>query len=117
MMEFSDSRPIYRQILDYCFGCITSGQWAVDGRIPSVKELATELSVNTRTVLKAFDLMHDLGVIYQKRGLGYFVAPDAAECIRADRRREFIATTLPEFQAQMRLAGLTPEEIIPLLQK
>ncbi len=69
-MEFNENRPIYKQIIDYCFSHIMSGEWAYESRIPSTKDMSVTLAVNNRTVLKAYDDMHALGVIYQKRGLG-----------------------------------------------
>ena len=92
-MEFSDTKPIFRQIIEYCYLRILSGEWEVGGRIPSTKELAVTLAVNNRTVLKAYDEMHDLGVIYQKRGLGYFISAEAHSLILAGRRREFMDVT------------------------
>lgn len=116
-MEFSDTKPIFRQIIEYCYLRILSGEWEVGGRIPSTKELAVTLAVNNRTVLKAYDEMHDLGVIYQKRGLGYFISAEANSLILAGRRREFMDVTLPEFIAQMRVLGLTSADILPCFRK
>lgn len=114
-MEFADNKPIFRQITDYCRQHILSGAWAAGGRIPSTKELAVELAVNHRTVMKAYDDMNEAGVVFQKRGLGYFVAADAIEAIHRQMRAEFMTTTLPEFIAAMRMAGLTPADVIPLI--
>lgn len=114
-MEFNDNRPIYKQITDYCYARIMSGEWVADTRIPSVKELAVTLSVNSRTVLKAFDDMHQLGVIYQKRGLGYFVASGACEVILQSRRRDFFEEVVPEIARQMELLRLKVDDVAPFL--
>lgn len=116
-MDFTEGKPIYRQITDYCYDRIASGDWPVDGRIPSTKDLCIEMGVNNRTVLKAFDDMADAGVIYQKRGMGYFVAPDASNLIMEERRAEFLRKTLPEFKEQMQFLGFTPAEVAELLTK
>ncbi|MDE7388168.1 MAG: GntR family transcriptional regulator [Muribaculaceae bacterium] len=116
MMEFADNKPIYLQVTDFCRRQILDGKWVTHGRIPSTKELAVELAVNHRTVMKAYDDMNSAGVVYQKRGLGYFVAPDAIEAIHRQMRAEFMATTLPDFLAAMRMAGLTPADVIPLIR-
>ena len=88
-MDFKNNKPIYKQIIDYCFGNIMSGEWAVDGRVPSIKELSVELAVNNRTVIKAYEYMQMKEIIYVKRGLGYFVSPDARDIIVEERRDEF----------------------------
>ncbi|MDE6513098.1 MAG: GntR family transcriptional regulator [Muribaculaceae bacterium] len=96
---------------------IRAGRWEVECRIPSTKELAVELAVNNRTVMKAYDDLSDAGVIYQRRGLGYYVAPDAPDKIRELYRREFLTSILPPVRLAMELAGLTPEEVMELLSK
>ncbi len=110
-MDFNANKPIYQQITDYCYGRIIAGAWIADGRIPSVKELSVEMTVNNRTVLKAYDDLQADGVIYQKRGLGYFVAPDACDRIRERQRAEFFSTTVPELKRQMTLLGISADEL------
>lgn len=114
-MDFNNNKPIYKQIVEYCYRNIMSGNWTADGRVPSTKDLSVELAVNNRTVLKAFEELSDSGVIFQKRGLGFFVSSDAKDLIVAARRKEFMETTLPEFVAQMQLLGLKSGDIEPYL--
>lgn len=111
-MDFSNNKPIYKQIIDYCYGKIMAGEWETDGRIPSIKELSVAMAVNTRTVLKAYDDMQDLGVIYQRRGLGYYVSPDASDIILTERRKEFYEVTLPQFMSEIELLGISREELL-----
>ncbi len=106
-MEFSADKPIYRQVADFCTSRILEGQWAPEERIPSTKELAIQLAVNNRTVMKAYDNLAAAGVIYQRRGLGYYVAENATSLLREMLRKEFINNTVPDIIAQMRTAGLT----------
>lgn len=114
-MNFKNSKPIYQQIVDLCFAQILSGAWAPEGKVPSVRELAAELIVNTHTVLKAFDYLQNEGIIVSRRGLGFFLAPDAKERIHHAQKEEFFKTTLPEIIRTMELLGITPEEIISRL--
>ena len=74
--EFSSDRPIYRQILDYCMECVSTGQWIPEGRIPSVKELSVTMAVNPRTVMRAYEELSDNGIIFQRRGMGFYVGAD-----------------------------------------
>lgn len=115
-MEFATDKPIFRQVADHCIGHIRCGAWLPGERIPSTKELAVDLAVNNRTVMKAYDDLSESGIIFQRRGLGYYVAPDAAEKMTAFFRREFIDTTLPELRRQLDLSGITPDELIELLK-
>lgn len=114
-MEFNDNRPIYKQIIDYCYARIMSGEWAPESRIPSTKDLSVTLAVNNRTVLKAYDDMHALGVIYQKRGLGYFVTAGAGSIILESRRHDFFTEVLPEMARQMEMLRLKASDVLPYL--
>lgn len=106
-MEFSADKPIFRQVADFCTSRILEGQWAPEARIPSTKELAIQLAVNNRTVMKAYDDLAAAGVIYQRRGLGYYVAENATSLLRDILRQQFIDHTVPDIIAQMRTAGIT----------
>lgn len=111
-MDISTNKPIYQQITDYCLGRIMGGKWVTDERIPSVKELSVEMTVNNRTVLKAYDDLQADGIIYQKRGLGYYVSADARERILTRQREEFFSTTVPELKRQMKLLDISAEQLL-----
>lgn len=111
-MDFKDNKPIYRQIIDYCFGRILSGTWTPDQKIPSVRELALQMSVNTHTVLKAFEFLQVHGIIYPRRGMGFFLAADAPESVNATRREEFFEDTLVELFAEMRMLGIGIDDVV-----
>ena len=71
-MDFKTDKPIYRQIVDYCFACILTRKWLPGEKVPSVREMALQMAVNTHTVIKAFDFLQDAGVIYPKEEWGSF---------------------------------------------
>ena len=110
-MNFSTDKAIYIQIADRLCDEILTGKYVDDGRIPSVREYSVLLEVNTNTAVKSYDLLEQQGVIYKKRGLGYFVTAGAKEQILRERRREFMETRLPEMFRQMRLLGIGMEEV------
>ena len=90
---------------------IVAGTYKDDDRIPSIREYAVMLQVNTNTAVKAFDQLSRDGIIYNKRGLGYFVTSGAAKTIRKVRRQEFMKQTLPELFRQMRLLDITIDDV------
>lgn len=114
-MDFNENKPIYKQIVDLSHARIIADEWHVDGRVPSIKELSVELAVNNRTVLKAFEELQSQGIIYSRRGLGYYVSPEAPRLILEARRAEFFNETLPELRERMRLLGITLSDIAPHL--
>lgn len=115
-MEFNDNKPIYRQIVDYAFNCIIEGEWPPGEKIPSVRELAADLGVNTRTVLKAMDYLQYTGVIEPRRGMGFMLAADASAKVTEARRRDFFEVTLPAVAEEMKRLGITPEELFQHLK-
>lgn len=116
MMEFNDNKPIYRQIVDYAFNCIIEKVWPPGERIPSVRELSASLGVNSRTVLKAFDELLDLGVIEPRRGMGFTLKTDALQKVASVRRNEFFNVTLPSMLEEMNRLGISPDELISKLE-
>ncbi len=112
MMEFNDNKPIYKQIVDYAFNRIISGSWSPGLMIPSVRELAADLGVNSRTVLKAMENLQDLQLIEPKRGMGFILMEDASAKVMKARRKEFFDITLPEFLKEIEILGIPRDELI-----
>ena len=110
-MIFTNDKAIYIQIADRLCDEILAGKYKDDDRIPSVREYAVLLEVNTNTAVKAYDELARANIIYNKRGLGYFVSPGAKEQILDERRRDFIDNKLPELFRQMQLLGITLEDV------
>jgi GntR family transcriptional regulator len=72
-----DARPLYLQIMDEVRRALVTGSLRAEDPVPSVRELAAELAVNPRTVRQAYGELEREGILYVRRGLGTFVAPDA----------------------------------------
>ncbi len=110
-MIFKESKPIFVQIADRISDEILSGCYVADGRLPSVREYCVLVEVNVNTAMRAFDYLQQQGVIYNKRGIGYFVAPDAVATITALRHKVFLEEYLPEVFRQMKLLGVSFDEL------
>lgn len=110
-MNFSNDKAIYLQIADRLCDEILAGTYHDDDRIPSVREYAVALEVNTNTAMKAYDALARENVIYNRRGLGYFVTPGARSQILGQRRSEFLQNVLPDVMRQMRLLGIGYEAL------
>ena len=110
-MQFNNSTPIYLQIAEQLESDILSGRYPEEERIPSVRELSASLEVNVNTVMKAYDRLTAGEIIYNRRGMGYYVKPGATEKIRQERRRHFFDTVIPHLHEQMRQLGITYVEM------
>ena len=110
-MIFTNDKAIYIQMADRLCDEILSGVYKDDDRIPSVREYAVLLEVNTNTAVKAYEQLAREEIIYNKRGLGYFVTPGARKKILKVRKQEFMKERLPELFRQMQLLGITLEDV------
>ena len=110
-MTFSNDKAIYIQMADRLCDDILAGTYSDDDRVPSVREYAVSLEVNTNTAVKAYDQLARDGIIYNKRGLGYFVTPGAKGSIMQARRKAFLDDTLPSLFRDMRLLGIGIDDV------
>ena len=110
-MNFKNDKAIYIQIADRLCDEILAGTYQDDERIPSVREYAVLLQVNTNTAVKAYDELARSEIIYNKRGLGYFVTKGAKKKILKERKQLFMKEKLPEMFRHMQLLGIDISEI------
>ena len=116
-MIFTNDKAIYIQMADRLCDEILAEKYKDDDRIPSVREYAVMLEVNANTVVKAYDELSRANIIYNKRGLGYFVTPGAKKQILKERKQEFMKERLPELFRQMRLLDISIEDIVNTWEK
>ena len=75
-MEFDSNKSIYLQIYDAICESILSGSLCADARIASVREYGAEIGVNPNTVMRSYEKLTNDGIIYNKRGIGYFISKE-----------------------------------------
>jgi len=110
-MEFRDNEAIYIQIAAFVTEKIMTEEWLSEQKIPSVREMASDLQVNPLTVVRAYEFLQNREVIANKRGIGFFISADAKEKIKVYSKERFIGQELPELFKNMYLLGITIEEI------
>ena len=110
-MNFKDNKPIYIQIAEHICDDVLAGIYRADERIPSVREFAASVEVNANTVVRSYDYLQQSGIIYDKRGLGYFVADGAAKIITDMRRKQILGDELSLMFSRMATIGISPDEL------
>ena len=110
-MEFNGNKSIYLQICDAICEQILSGTLGPDERILSVREYGAEIGVNPNTVMRSYEKLTNEGIIYNRRGIGYFISPDARTIVLEAQRREFLENELPAVIRRMKLLGINPEDL------
>ena len=113
----NSSKAIYLQIADDICDKILTGTFVPDERIPSVREYAAQVEVNVNTVMRAYDYLSSLEIIYNKRGLGFFAATDARLRVIDQRRRELLSDTAVNFFRQLDMLDITPARLADMYQQ
>ncbi|MEI7524487.1 MAG: GntR family transcriptional regulator [Mariniphaga sp.] len=115
-MEFKNTKGIFLQIADSISEKVMEGKYPPGEKIPSVRDLATEMGVNPNTVMRTYSELQTRGIIDNKRGVGYYVSTDAVAIIREWKRKEFFEAELPLIIRQTKILGITLEELKPYFE-
>ena len=116
-MNFKESKAIYLQIADRICDEILLGQFGEEERIPSVREYAAIVEVNANTVMRSFDYLQSQNIIYNKRGIGYFVSTGARELIHSLRKNTFLKEELDYFFKQIKTLDIPIKEITDMYRE
>lgn len=116
-MEFVQHKPIYLQIAESLCDRILGGDWKEGERIPSVRELGTDLGVNPNTIMRAYESLERDNIIFNKRGIGYFVSEGAVSIVRSLLREDFIERNLPALFKSMDLLDISMEDLAEIYKK
>lgn len=114
ILDYQDRRPIYEQITEKFRTLIYQGALPAGSRLPSVRQLAMELSINPNTIQRTYMTLEQEGLIYPVKGKGNFVAEtqQIQEKSKEDFRKEFL-----ELVRRGINTGMTEEELMTLVQK
>ena len=109
MIQFTEEKPIWRQIYELIAMRILSGEWRECERIMSVREMAANVGVNPNTVMRSYERLEADGIVYNRRGVGFFVSEGARDHIKQLERKKFMDEELPKLRERLSLIGLSIE--------
>ncbi|HEX3043818.1 MAG TPA: GntR family transcriptional regulator [Bacillota bacterium] len=110
-MNFKQDRAIYLQIADHITENILSRKWKENDRIPSVRDLAVSVEVNPNTVAHTYNYLQEKGIIYNQRGIGYFIAGNGLKKTQELKKESFIKEELYQMFKSIDLLGMTFDDI------
>jgi len=116
-MNFKDNKAIYLQIAERICDEILLNKYGEEERIPSVREYASTVEVNFNTVMRSFEYLQTTDIIFNKRGIGYFVSEGAKRKIHSLRKSNFLENEIYDFFKQIQLLDIPIEEIVGMYQK
>lgn len=106
-----NSKAIFLQIADRICDDILAGTLGEGDRMPSVREYAANVQVNPNTVMRTYEMLSAGGIIFNRRGIGFFVAENAPAIVRRNRAAEFLDNELFSVFRQLSLLGVSPDEL------
>ena len=113
-INYRDGRPIYEQVVDEIEQMVMHGILEADSQLPSVRQMASELSINPNTIQRAYGEPENRGVIYSVKGKGNFVSPNAAAL--RQRRLEELKKQILELVRTAKELGVEDAQLIAWLQ-
>lgn len=113
ILDLQDRRPIYEQITEKFRMLILSGAMSPGSRMPSVRQLAMELSINPNTIQRAYMELEQSGLIYPVKGKGNFIAE--SESIRKIGRDNYLQD-LKSLVKKGKNLGFGEEELIYIIR-
>jgi len=99
------------QIADHISEQILAGQLQAGDKVLSVREMAAEIAVNPNTVMRTYSYLQEQDIIFNKRGIGYFVSETALQKTRVMKKQAFIEQYLPQFFKSMDLLDIKFEDL------
>lgn len=109
VIDYQNRKPIYEQIVERFEMLIIKGVLEPDSQMPSVRALATELSINPNTIQKAYAMLEQQGYIYPIKGRGNFVSD--SRTLREEKKETFFHK-MEELLEEGKEIGITKEECV-----
>ncbi len=99
------------QIADHICELILTKRWKEGEKIPSIRDTAVQLEVNPNTVFRTYNFLQDKGVIYNKRGIGYFVADNGYQKTMDYKKEAFVEDELPKIFQTMDMLKMNTNDL------
>src|SRR3954471_19559264 len=109
-LDLASGMPVYRQIIDQVLGGMAAGTLTAGNQLPTVRQVAVDLSINPNTVVRAYRELEIRGVLETQQGTGTFISQQKVKHDEVERRRQ-LAELVSEFVSRAGAAGFTIEEL------
>src|SRR5512139_2535394 len=115
-LDLNSGVPVYRQVINQILAGIASGALSGGDRLPTVRQLAVDLSINPNTVVRAYRELEIRGVLTTQQGIGTFVTAQPVPIDEAVRQRQ-LDHLIGDLLARAGAAGLSADEVVARLQE
>lgn len=107
-LNYRDAKPIYEQIKEGIRHLLLTHAIAADEKLPSVRELASNLAINPNTIQRAYRELETEGYVYSVKGKGTFAS--AADFVHKSRERELLMN-FDDVVAELFILDISKEEL------
>jgi len=114
-LDLESGVPVYRQIIDQVMGGVAAGTLAGGDQLPTVRQVAVDLSINPNTVMRAYREMEIRGLLETQQGMGTFVSQKKVKRDDMERRRQ-LNQLVSEFISRAGAAGYSVGELLEQLR-
>src|SRR5215469_6420078 len=115
-LDLASGVPVYRQIIDQVLGGIAAGTLVPGTQLPTVRQLAVDLSINPNTVVRAYRELEIRGVLETQQGTGTFISHQKVKRDEVERARQ-LNQLVSEFVACAGAGGFTVKELVGELRE
>src|SRR5436190_17418886 len=110
-LDLHSGVPVYRQIIDQVMGGVAAGNLAGGDQLPTVRQVAVDLSINPNTVMRAYREMEIRGVLETQQGMGTFISQQKIKRDEVERRRQ-LSQLVSEFVSRAGAAGFSVHDLL-----
>ena len=115
-LDMKSGVPVYRQLIDQVLVAIAAGQLSAGDQLPTVRQLAVDLSINPNTVVRAYKELEIRGMLNTQQGTGTFITAKKVKTDEAQRQKR-LSHMVGEFVAHVSAEGYTVEDILERLNE
>jgi GntR family transcriptional regulator len=113
-LDLRSGVPVYRQLIDQVTGGMAAGTLPAGHQLPTVRQVAVDLSINPNTVMRAYRELEIRGVLETQQGTGTFIGQQKVKRDEVERQRQ-LGQLVGEFVSRAGAAGFTIEELLEQL--
>ena len=115
-LDLRSGVPVYRQIMDQVLGAMASGRLASGDQLPTVRQLAVDLSINPNTVIRAYRELEIRGFLDTHQGSGTFITPQPVQQDNEERQRK-LDGIVSDAIARAGAEGFTAQQVLDRLRE
>ncbi len=115
-LDLRSGVPVYRQIIDQVMGGIAAGTLSGGAQLPTVRQVAGDLSINPNTVMRAYRELEIRGILETQQGTGTFISNKKVKRSDVERQRQ-LDQLVGEFVARAGSAGFTLADLLERLRE